>query len=422
MLIGLVFVAPDSYAERKSWQEIGKGSASGVGISDTHGFSERPSLAMDSAGNPVVAWADNTPTNYEIYVRRWNGMKWVGVSDESAWAGGISNNPYRSGDCSMVLDRLDRPVIAWYDNSFRLLYEIYIRRWDGENWVEIGDHSATGGGITNNMGKSGIPVLALDDKDNPIVAFPDGSSGDFSEIYVKRWDGENWVEMGEGSASGGGISNNPGGSGNPSIAVDKSGKPVIAWQDFSSGTFEIYIKRWDGTSWVEVGLDSSRKGGISNTTGFSEFPSLALDSKGKPVVAWRDDSSGNDEIYIRRWNGKKWVETGKHSASGGGISNDSAASHGPSLVIDSMDNPVVAWWSREGESSDIYVRRWNGKKWVEAGKGSASERGVSNTVHSSWFPRLAIDKNDNLVVVWQDVSGGNTVGGNFEIYIKKYAP
>ena len=172
---------------------------------------------------------------------------------------------------------------------------------DGQ-WVEIGSGSATDGGISNS-GKNGAswePSLAISPDGMPLVAWY-GSSGSNPEIYIRRWDGTSWVEMGSGSASGGGISDSNGSSFEPSLAIDPDGTPVIAWADDSSDIVQIYVRRWDGTSWVEMGSGSASGGGISNTDGESFSTSLAISSEGTAIIAWRDDSSGRLEIYVRRW-------------------------------------------------------------------------------------------------------------------------
>ena len=227
-------------------------------------------------------------------------------------------------------------------------------------WEEMGAGSASGGGISNNPGVSGYPSLALAPDGNSVTAWQDNSGGNL-EIYVKRWDGSKWVEMGSGSATGGGISNNPGYSENPSLAIDPDGKAVVAWEDDSSGV-QIYVKRWNGSAWVEMGAGSASGGGISNTAGSSAHPSLAIGSDGMPVVAWENSGSGNIEVYVKRWNGSAWVEMGAGSASGGGISQNNGVSGDPSLAIGPDGVPVVAWQDNSGGNREIYARRYAGEQ------------------------------------------------------------
>ena len=102
-----------------------------------------------------------------------------------------------------------------------------------------------------------------------------------------------WVALGVDSASGGGISDNAGDSEDPSVCLDEDGNPVIAWEDDSSGNSEIYVKKWTGSAWSEIGSGSASGGGISNNNGYSGNPSIAIGADDKPVVAW-DDSSSTD--------------------------------------------------------------------------------------------------------------------------------
>ncbi len=88
--------------------------------------------------------------------------------------------------------------------------------------------------------------------------------------------------------------------------------PVVAWQDGAGGDQEIYLRRWNGTAWEE--LDGSASGGgVSNTpigassVGQSEAPAVALGPDGSPVVAWVERVASSDlEVYVRRWNGSTW--------------------------------------------------------------------------------------------------------------------
>jgi len=399
----------DTPVSGSAWVEIGKGSASGGGISDTSGGSLEPSLALDSSDNPVVAWCDETSGNKEIYVKRWDGSAWVEIGAGSASGGGISNNSGDSLGPSLALDSSDNPVVAWADDSSGT-YQIYMKRWNGSSWVDYGPSSS----ISHTSGDSEYPSLALDSSDYPLVAWHDGTQGSGNtEIYLKRWDGNSWEEMG-GSASGGGISNTSGRSKDCSLGLDSSDNPIVAWHDDNYRPEEIYLKRWDGNSWEEMG-GSASGGGISNTSGFSQHPSLDIDSLDYPVVAWFDDISGNWEVYIRRWNGSSWVDIAG-SASGGRITALGEDSTRPSLVLDSSDYPAVAWSNFTSGDDEIYFKRWDGSSWVELA-GSATGGGISDNSLHSRRPSLALDSSGNPVVAWRDKSSGNV-----EIYIKRWRP
>ena len=52
------------------------------------------------------------------------------------------------------------------------------------------------------------------------------------------------------------------------------------------------------------------------------FPSVAVAPDGTPYVAWHDYNPVPTEIYVRRWNGSSWEEVGAGSASGAHAPNE----------------------------------------------------------------------------------------------------
>jgi len=387
------------------WEEVGAGSASDGGISDNYGVSVYPSLTISPDGTPYVAWEDWSDGDYEVYVRRWNGDSWQEVGAGSASGGGISNNSGDSSGPSLAITPDGTPYVAWCDTSGEG-WAVYVRRWNGGAWEEVGAGSASGGGISGKTGYFMQLSLAIAPDGTPYVVWEDPGSGDY-EIYVRRWNGSVWEEVGAGSASGGGISDNDGRSRFPSITIALDGTPYIAWhdvQDSASQIASIYARRWNGSVWEEVGPHSASGDGISNT-GSAYDPELAVASDGTLYLVWCDSSSGNWEIYTRRWNGSAWEEIGASSASGVGISANSDRSVAPSLAMERDGTPYVAWENYRDGAYEIYVRRWNGESWEEVGIGSASGGGISDNGNWSTSPTLAIAPDDTLYAAWDDSAG-----------------
>jgi len=417
----------------QGWQEPAAGSGQGRGISATSGRSYDPSIAISPVGRTYVAWADKQGTNPgEIYVRRWTGLAWTTLGT-SASAGGVSNTPTAESAHPVVAvsgapieglpaERAGIPYIAWHDSASGDT-EIYIRQWNGSAWVEVGAGSASGGGVSDNTSESFQATLVIDGALRPIVAWtddrpnPQNPQQRLSDIYVKRWNGSAWVEMGTGSATGGGISNTAGESGEAALAAGPGGVIYLARSDATSGNAEIYVRRWSGSAWVEVSPGSASGGGISNNADASYAPAIAIDSQNRPVVAWVDRSDGDTEIYLKRLEGQTWVELG-NSATAGGLSNNDGASLDPSVVSLANDLPLVAWTDLSGFNAEIYVRRWTGSRWAAYGNsGSDFMGGISNTSGFSDEPVAIVDRAGVVSVAWSDDSAGNG-----EIYVRRYSP
>jgi hypothetical protein len=144
-----------------------------------------------------------------------------------------------------------------------------------------------------------------------------------------------------------------------SLASDGTSN-TMAFSEYNGFNDTIRVKKWTGTSWTNLGSALS-------TASSAYTPSLALDSSGNPVVAWHESDGSVVNIYVQRFDGTNWVPVGT-----GGLSGSSAASSNalnPSLALDSSGNPVVAWHEYDGSNSNIYVRRFAGTYWANVGSG-----------------------------------------------------
>jgi hypothetical protein len=146
---------------------------------------------------------------------------------------------------------------------------------------------------------TGREVSLVTDGSTNIIAFAEEFGGT-NYISVKRWTGTNWIYLGQ-YLNGSSAANSN--ASNPTLALDSSGNPVVAWSEFDGTVQNIYVQRFNGSSWVNVGTSLS---GSSAASSYAFNPTLALDSSGNPVVAWQE----NGNIYVKRWTGSSWTPVG----------------------------------------------------------------------------------------------------------------
>lgn len=235
---------------------------------------------------PVVVYAAPSGVNALFY----DGNAWQGYGGTSIVVG--NSNVL---DAYLVLDGNDAPYVAWIDNNAgRLLHVVH---WSGTAWTPIALEAgvlAFGSPVLGRvasmaMGVSGTLYLAYSDSQSP------------SEVRLLTYNEGVWADLG-GSSTSTGLSNTPAGSSySPSVALDSQEHPVVTWTDTTSGSTDIYMRRWNGATWVEE--NSSAHGrGITPTTGFNYSAQLAIDANGIPVIAWNYQSpNGASAIYVCRW-------------------------------------------------------------------------------------------------------------------------
>jgi YD repeat-containing protein len=302
-----------------AWVEVNPGSASGDGVSKAvnPGGANHPDIIVDSQNGILVTWVQSNDAVGPDYgkailcCRRWNGSSW----EEFGGSKIVHLEPnYSIARPSVTFNSSDndKPVIAAPFGGFPDLY-MRIFSWTGSGWSELGDFGHVIGIYYYN------PSIAYNSLGELILACESGNdetSTSNLDIDVKKWNGSSWVYLG-------GVSNNLKRSQWPQLDFDSTGKPYVCWMDNAGGYFNIYIRHWtSSTAWEEVGTGSASGTGISGSTSYHcGMPSLSIDSSGYPVVSWIH-TTGTDvyQTYVKKFNGTNWMEIGGASASGGGIS------------------------------------------------------------------------------------------------------
>jgi hypothetical protein len=269
-------------------------------------------------------------------------------------------------------------------------------------WTELSG-SASGGGLSNSPGQATESSIAAGST-GEYVAWTDSRDGQ-DAVYVARNTGSGWQEL-AGSAEGGGISGSIVAAGRPSITLDASGQPLVAFTEFSGTSSDIEVARYDPTAnggqggWVAFGT-SLAAGGISDT-GAADDATIVETATG-PVVAWLDGSSGVVNVYVKQFVNGAWVSRGAGSAIGAGVSGSATNVVDLALATDGT-KVALAWTQVVGAKSQVYLRESSGGIWNELA-GSASGSGLSNSSGRASAPSLAYDAG-SLFAAWQDDAGG----------------
>ena len=274
--------------------------------------------------------------------------------------------------------------------------DIFASRWTGATWEELGT------GVSSSAAGSEEPSLAIDGLGRVLIAWTEGNDI-AKDIYLRRWDGSAWLEI-DSSASGAGVSQIGGTSMQPQLAVTPSDEPVVAWLENTGATgWEIYARRFDGVDWREY-ADSSQADGLSKSSTTAWNPSLAVRDNGYPCVAWSDSEIGVD-MRMRCWNGTAWLALGS-SADAGGISPTTSQAFNSSLAVDSLGRVWVSWRGNAEGRWEAYLRYFENGAWREL-TGSAQ---VSGDIAASDHAKMAMTSSDRPVVAWmQDTGPGRII-------------
>jgi serine/threonine protein kinase len=372
------------------WTDLG-GSGSGGGVSNTPASSFDCCVILDSSEQPVVAWREYSGAG--IWLRRWSGTRWEDLGPSAA--GGGFGAARKAENPRMARGRGDHLILSWDDDSSGRP-QVFMREWDGSEWKSI-DGSGSGTGVSRSPGGASLAALATDGGGRPIVAWQENSGGRL-QIFLRRREGETWVDLG-GSAAGGGVSDSPGACTWPSLAIDPEGYPGVAWLERDAGGYRIRLRRWNGKEWGPVLDPPNNTVKPSGNFGWSaDRPSLAFDSKGRALIAWSSGPPGKSSVRFAFHDGTSWHEL-DGSATGAPL-NGTANAGEVCMAVDSSGRPTIAWSDASESVRNVYLKRWSGAAWEEVA-GSASGGGLSNSANrysgGTW---LTLSKAGDPVVVW----------------------
>jgi hypothetical protein len=170
----------------------------------------------------------------------------------------------------------------------------------------------------------------------------------------------------------------------PSLVADAAGAAHLVLVNEFSENYEIYYCRWNGLTW-------SLPRNVSNTTGVSSSPNIALGPDGMLHVVWADNTPGYSVIYHGYWNGTYWLNEPVPHAVGGA----------PAISVSPANAVHVVWQDRDSGDApyEIYHSQLSQGSW------SLPENLSDSPTASSAIASLACDRDERTHVTWQERVG-----------------
>jgi hypothetical protein len=300
-----------------------------------------PSIAL-MGGAPEVAYSARESGHFQVRVKRLEGSAFAAVGDSPS----LSPTENSGGAELTVVGGV--LYVAWQENAAGVRL-VHVKRFDGANWVTVGTdplnldpaHNASNPMIAD---VGGVPYVSWVEFD-----------GTHSRVYVKRFDGTDWVAVGSGYLN----NSAPGEARFPVIAA-VGGVPYVAWMESSGANDQLFVKRFNGalSLWESVGAGALNIS-LSHDVGLESLASIG----GVPYVAWTEDDGTSYQLHVMRFDGTSWSSPGNES-----LNVDPAGSPGGPNIADIGGVPVVMFQEADGASaSQIRVKRLRGTDWVSVG-------------------------------------------------------
>ena len=291
----------------------------------------------------------------------WQKSSPFGYNWKNVGLPGFSNLSYGS---SLAFSPAGEPYVAFSDGGHS--DKVTVMRFDGTNWVNVGN-----AGFSSGAANTTTTSLAFSTTGEPYVAFEDISHS--LKASVMKFDGNEWIYVGSAGFS-------PGQGVGTSLAISPTGDPYVAFRD-GANSFKVTVMKFNGTNWVIVG-----SAGISPV--FANSVDLEFSFSGELYVAFADYEVNSGHGSVMKFDGTIWVNVGQPGFTPG-------AANLLSIAFSSSDQPYVAFFNVS--SRKVMVMNFDGNNWVNIVPGDISP---SETIESLSFAFSPI--NNQPYVVFQD--------------------
>lgn len=245
-----------------------------------------PSLVSHGA-DVLVAWHEPNALANRVHVQRWTGTAWVPEG-----SGPVSSLGLEASWPRLAVHPLSGArQLVWQEQGTRAS-EIQVRRWNGAAWAQD-----VAGSLNVDPARDAVTPAIGFVGPTPHVTWSERDAAGRFQIYVRRWNGATWTQLG------GSLNREPASSATaPSIAAFE-GVPYVAWREEIAGVSHLFVSYWDGAAWTPAG-------NVLNSPGLAQASELSLHSDGETLSAvWRE-TLGVGRVHLARWDGGGWQEVG----------------------------------------------------------------------------------------------------------------
>jgi Bacterial Ig-like domain len=372
---------------------------------DKKNFTFEPSMATDKDGNIVIAWYEQDASSQNrIYVKRWNGTTWEQLG------GALNTAADSSADYpSLAIDDQNRPVLAWHESTTTSSI-INVKIWTGTTWEQVGGGH---GGTTVTVDDGEFPSLAIQPDNIPVVAY--AKNGD---IFVRLWNGSSWVTW-DGA---GALDDVPTQfASKPSLLLVESADmpgfitPYVAFEEIentSKPSSNVYVKYYDSITFAWRDIDEVNDELDTDVTEDARSPSLSFGT-GAPIVAWEETNGIDRNIHVAQLDlaAKDWRNLGNDDF----VTQDSSE---PSLLqankfSNAPFNPVVVWRGQDGAGQNVYLKTYDAVSGLWKTPTTPIEP-INTAGIGSEHPVVAMGKNIELFVAFVEFDS-STMSQNLHV-------
>lgn len=270
---------------------------------------------------------------------------------------------------------------------------------DNGSFYQIGDSTP----ISTSDGQNGVTFLWDASRDLPqserTEAYLRLTINDFTNTVVYDMPGTSWILIG-GDRGDSGLSATEFDSSSPSVAVDSKGLPHVAWIEGRDEGDAVASLKWNGHEWVDEDGEGREGMIVHQTSRMIGQLSLSLDANDFPRLLWDCNESGLASLYYLERKEGRWLGYNGEPGDAGPIASGENDFIRPRLAIDRQNRSHLLFYEGRGTTRSIYYMLLEGRLWKDQEGGRAMETPVYTVEGQITGSDMVLDRLDRPHIVW----------------------
>ena len=352
-----------------------------------------PQVAMATNGDTVVVWEQRDTWNKrQVFISEYDGT-WHHPAD-------IEDNISPDGqECQgfpqlAMADNGDA-IVAWAQSD-GLKYRIYLSERRSGVWdhpFDLSDSVSPAAFIAYD------PKIAMGTNGDAVCSW-DSFTGTTPQYAVFRSHKHGaWAHPG---SIGDRICITADAESNPHVAIDDSGNAIVTWKEWTGATHAIFKSEYRGSGWTDP---VSTNDSISPHAGFALEPVVAMDNNGNAIIAWKQTmDTGYKGVFKSEYRSGFWSHPANNSQSLS-LSDGTVQAEDIQIAMSDNGDAIIVWVNNDVQFAgyqQIYKAEYRGGIWTPP---AGLSDNVSPDGQSATKPRVAMDNNGDVVIVWQQSDG-----------------
>lgn len=246
-------------------------------------YCTKPKLAISNLGIPFMSYMTNGPGQAIGYASA--------TSYSQITSGAMLDylSPSTVNFTDIALTNNNEMVVVYNDNSNN--GKVTVKQKTGSLWQTIGLQGFS-------VGSAQYCNIAVNSNNEIYVAYSD--QGVSNKIVVKKYNGSNWETIGQ-------LGFSSSDAENIEMEIGSNNEIFVAYKDIANGS-KITVKKYVSGNWETIGTEGFSTNSIKSV-------SLALNNQNSPYIAYLEDT---DNPVIKKFDGTSWVELNKIRIQDGG--------------------------------------------------------------------------------------------------------